>query len=599
MSSSSRPNPKAGPSVARRPAVWQGALAGLASGAAGLGVAELIAGLIKGAPSLVTAVGTMIIALQPAGAKELMVNLFGTNDKLALNVAVLVVALLVAALTGVLAARRFENGMWLFGGFGALSAFAAFQDPLTSKLFAIVVPVVAVGVGLAALHFLLGLVPGSSVAVAAEASRQTGPSSRDSTVDLEERPVWRPSSGKAARRSAAAQAGARARSAPGQPGSAKARPAGTADVAATSMSLEWTRRRFLIASAGTLGGAVIVGGIGRSLVNDQHPTGIVSTTKLPAVLNPVPPLTSSESFTIPGITPIVMPNDSFYKIDTTLLTPQVDANGWQVDVKGMVDHPLSFTYDELLAMPLFEQYVTIACVSNDVASDNQPGLNLVGNALWTGVRLKDVLNMAGIQAGATQVVGRSVDDFTVGFPTDWAMAEGREPMIAVGMNRVPLPAEHGFPARLIVPGLFGYVSATKWLASIELTTREAVDGYWIPLGWAKDGPILTQSRIDVPAGGSNLAAGRVNLAGVAWAPDRGIEGVEVKIDNGAWQPAEISQPISKATWVQWLLPWTAVAGPHSIEVRATDGTGTIQTDQVSDPAPDGARGHHRITVTVG
>lgn len=609
MSSSSNqvvgiPDVRSGASVAHGPAAWQGALAGLASGAAALGVAELIAGLVRGAPSLVTTVGTMIIALQPAGAKELMVNLFGTNDKLALNLSVLVVALLVATLTGVLASRHFENGVWIFGGFGVLSAFAAFQDPLTSKLFAIVVPLLAVGVGLAALRGLLGLVPGSSIAVAAEAAGRTGSTTRRSTVDLDERPLWRPSSGKAARRAAAAQAGSRAPSKAGQPNTGKLnaaqpRPAGTARAAATSSSPEWTRRRFLIASAGTFGGAVIAGGVGRSLVNAQHPTGVVSTSKLPAVLNPVPPLTSTESFTVPGITPIVVPNDAFYKIDTTLLTPQVDANGWQVDVKGMVDHPLSFTYDELLAMPLFEQYVTIACVSNDVAHDNEPGLNLVGNALWTGVRLKDVLNMAGIQAGATQVVGRSVDDFTVGFPTDWAMAEGREPMIAVGMNRVPLPAEHGFPARLIVPGLFGYVSATKWLASIELTTRDAVDGYWIPLGWAKDGPILTQSRIDVPAGGSNLAAGRINLAGVAWAPDRGIKGVEVKIDNGSWQPAEISQPISKATWVQWLMPWTAVAGPHSIEVRTTDGTGTVQTDQISLPAPDGARGHHRITVTVG
>ncbi|MGH2511326.1 MAG: molybdopterin-dependent oxidoreductase, partial [Candidatus Limnocylindrales bacterium] len=382
-------------------------------------------------------------------------------------------------------------------------------------------------------------------------------------------------------------------------GSTGAAGQGSANAAASSTSPEWTRRRFLIASAGTLGGAVVVGGIGRSLINDQHPTGVVSTSKLPAVLDPVPPLTTSESFIVPGITPIVMPNDQFYKIDTTLLTPQVDANAWQLDVKGMVDHPLSYTYDELLALPLFEQYVTIACVSNNVGQDNQVGYNLVGNALWTGVRLKDVLASAGIQAGATQIVGRSVDDFTVGFPTDWALAEGREPMIAVGMNGVPLPADHGFPARLIVPGLFGYVSATKWLASIELTTEAAVDGYWIPLGWAKYGPILTQSRIDVPAGGSNLPVGRVNLAGVAWAPDRGIAGVEVKIDAGAWQAAEISQPISKATWVQWLLPWSAVAGPHSIEVRATDGTGTVQTSDTSDPAPDGARGHHRITVTVG
>ena len=209
-------------------------------------------------------------------------------------------------------------------------------------------------------------------------------------------------------------------------------------------------------------------------------------------------------------------NDDFYKIDTTLLVPRVDPAGWKLEVTGMVDHPLTFTYDELLAMPLYEQYVTIACVSNQV------GDHLVGNALWTGVRLKDVLESAGVQAGATQIVGRSVDGFTVGFPTSWAMAPEREPMIAVGMNRQPLPANHGFPARLIVPGLYGYVSATKWLAEIQLTTREAVDGYWVPLGWAKDGPILTQSRIDVPTDGASVSSGVLNVAGVAWAPDRGV-----------------------------------------------------------------------------
>lgn len=192
-----------------------------------------------------------------------------------------------------------------------------------------------------------------------------------------------------------------------------------------------------------------------------------------------------------------------------------------------------------------------------------------------------------------------MDDFTVGFPTDWAMAPEREPMIVLGMNREPLPTEHGFPARLIVPGLYGYVSATKWLSAIELTTREAVDGYWIPLGWAKDGPILTQSRIDVPANGDSVPAGTITVAGVAWAPDRGIAKVEVRIDDGSWEPAAISRPISKATWVQWELQWAATSGQHRIEVRATDGTGDVQTADVSDPAPDGARGHHRITVTVG
>jgi DMSO/TMAO reductase YedYZ molybdopterin-dependent catalytic subunit len=319
----------------------------------------------------------------------------------------------------------------------------------------------------------------------------------------------------------------------------------------------------------------------------------VSSSKIPAPLVTVPALAADQSFTTAGLTPIVVPNGSFYKIDTTLLVPRVDPATWKLDVTGMVAHPLTFTYDELLAMPLFEQYVTIACVSNKV------GDHLVGNALWTGVRLKDVLESAGVQAGATQIVGRSVDGFTVGFPTSWAMAPGREPMIAVGMNREPLPADHGFPARLIVPGLYGYVSATKWLSEIQLTTREAVDGYWVPLGWAKDAPILTQSRIDVPAGGASVAAGPVIVGGVAWAPDRGIRAVEVKIDDGAWQAATISRPISNATWVQWTLPWTAPSGQHSIEVRATDDTGDVQTDQLSDPAPDGARGHHRIFVSVG
>jgi DMSO/TMAO reductase YedYZ molybdopterin-dependent catalytic subunit len=582
--------PGIGARFARRwQASWPPALAGLAAGAVAIAAGEVIAGVIRDAPSLVTVVGSLVIALQPSGAKELMVTFFGTNDKLVLNLAVLVIALVIALVSGIIAGRRFQNGAWIFVGFGIVAAFAAYQEPLTSRVFAIVVPILAVAVGLAVLWGLLALVPGSSVAEGRRTSR--------SSNDPDERPVWGPMDSPAARRAAIVQTAA-SRSVPNRRQRKGSRPKATAREAAISTSPEWTRRRFLIASASTLGTAVVAGAVGRNLVNGQHPTGVVSTSRLPTVLNPVPPLTSTESFTITGLTPIVMPNNQFYKIDTTLLTPQVDANAWQLDVKGMVNHPLSFTYDELLAMPLFEQYVTIACVSNDVAQDNQPGLDLVGNALWTGVRLKDVLNNAGIQAGATQVVGRSVDDFTVGFPTDWAMAEGREPMIAVGMNGVPLPADHGFPARLIVPGLFGYVSATKWLASIELTTREAVDGYWIPLGWAKDGPILTQSRIDVPQGGSNLPAGRVNLAGVAWAPDRGVAAVEVSIDAGPWQPAQVSQPISKATWVQWLLPWSATHGPHSIEVRATDGTGVVQTASASEPAPDGARGHHRITVSV-
>ncbi len=515
------------------PAGW---LAPAAAGALGAGVAiavsELGAGLVPGAPSLVTAIGSLVISLQPPGAKELMVNLFGTNDKVALNILVLVVALVVAALAGILAARRRWLGVAIFVAFGILAAAAGLRDPLSAPALAVANAVVAVVAGLAALLGLLGL---------------------------------------------AAASGARGAS---------------DDPVAAFPSPEWTRRRFLIASAGTLGGVIVAGSAGRSLIDTHHADEIVSSSKIPAAFLPVPPLAADQALAIPGITPIVIPNDDFYKIDTTLLVPRVDPATWKLDVTGMIANPLSFTYDELLAMPLYEQYVTIACVSNRV------GDHLVGNALWTGVRLKDVLESAGVQPGATQIVGRSVDGFTVGFPTSWAMAPEREPMIAVGMNRQPLPANHGFPARLIVPGLYGYVSATKWLAEIQLTTREAVDGYWVPLGWAKDGPILTQSRIDIPADGASVPSGVVNIAGVAWAPDRGITRVEVRVDNGPWQAARISRPISSATWVQWTLPWTTTPGAHNLEVRATDGTGNVQTDQVSDPAPDGARGHHRILVMV-
>jgi hypothetical protein len=272
------------------------------------------------------------------------------------------------------------------------------------------------------------------------------------------------------------------------------------------------------------------------------------------------------------------------------LTPAVAT--WKLTVKGLVNQEVTFTYDELKALGLFEQYVTIACVSNRVGED------LVGNAKWTGVHLRDVLAKAGVRPEATQIVGRSVDGFTVGFPTEWIMNNSRDAMVAIGMNDALLPAEHGYPARLIVPGLFGYVSATKWLSEIELTTLEAFDAYWIPLGWSKFGPILTQSRIDVPGNGANLKAGLVTVAGVAWAPDRGISKVEIRIDEGDWQPAVLSAAISKATWVQWRVDWTATSGSHRIEVRATDGTGEIQTSDTTPPAPDGARGHHHVTVSV-
>jgi DMSO/TMAO reductase YedYZ molybdopterin-dependent catalytic subunit len=333
--------------------------------------------------------------------------------------------------------------------------------------------------------------------------------------------------------------------------------------------------------------------VGRTLLERGRQGAIAQAGTLPQPTTTAPPPPGGAELAVDGITPLVTPNEEFYRIDTALLVPRPDIDTWRLRVIGMVDRELELTYDELVAMPLVEQYVTIACVSNEV------GGNLVGNALWRGVRLKELLEQAGVDPDATQIVGRSVDNFTVGFPTGYALADDREPLVAVGMNGEPLPVDHGFPARLIVPGLFGYVSATKWLTEIELTTWEGFDAYWVPLGWSKEGPILTQSRIDVPRHGARLDAGTVTIAGVAWAPDRGVSAVEVQVDDDGWAPATISAPISDATWVQFAHTWEATAGDHRLRVGATDGNGEVQTDQRTEPAPDGSRGHHAIEVSIG
>jgi DMSO/TMAO reductase YedYZ molybdopterin-dependent catalytic subunit len=294
---------------------------------------------------------------------------------------------------------------------------------------------------------------------------------------------------------------------------------------------------------------------------------------------------------VEGLTSYITPNDDFYRIDTALVVPQVDSDSWTLRIDGMVERPYELNFDELLAMSTLEETVTLSCVSNEV------GGSLVGNARWQGVRLADLLDRAGVQPDATQIVGKSVDGFTAGFPTEAAF-DGRVAMVAVGMNGEPLPVRHGFPARLVVAGLYGYVSATKWLREIRLTRWDDFDGYWIPRGWSKDAPVKTQSRIDVPRAGAELGSGMTSIAGVAWAPSRGIETVEVQVDDGAWQEARLGDVLSDNTWVQWVLDWNATPGRHTLRVRATDGTGEIQTADVVRPDPDGATGWHTRRVDV-
>jgi DMSO/TMAO reductase YedYZ molybdopterin-dependent catalytic subunit len=356
-----------------------------------------------------------------------------------------------------------------------------------------------------------------------------------------------------------------------------------------------SRRRLVIGLGAVVGVAALSGAIGRALVDRS--TRTVSgraDVVLPTAAEPLAAVPEAAELGVEGLSQVITPNEVFYRIDTAFLgVPRVEIEDWALSIEGRVDRPYTISYVDLLDMPLIERDVTLSCVSNEVGGD------LVGNARWLGVHLADVLDRAGVSDGAEQVVGRSVDDFTVGFPVE-AVYDGRDALVAVGMNGDPLPLEHGFPARLVVAGLYGYVSATKWLSSIELTGWDEFDAYWVPRGWAKEAPIKTQSRIDTPTNRSALEPGMHSVAGVAWAPHRGISKVEVKLgDDADWVEARLSEPLSDNCWRQWVVDWDATAGTHRVQVRATDGEGEVQTDQARPPAPDGATGWHTIQVSVG
>ena len=350
------------------------------------------------------------------------------------------------------------------------------------------------------------------------------------------------------------------------------------------------RRQFL-AVAGAAGAfAAAVGLMGRSLGLSRTVEAARADVVLPEVTGGTRPTAADAGLDVEGITPRVTPNADFYRIDTALTVPQVDPTGWTLTIDGMVDEPLELTFAELLALPLVEREVTIACVSNEVGGD------LVGNARWLGVPLRSLLRQVGVQDGATQIMGHSVDGFTAGFPTE-LLDDDRPALVALGMNGEPLPIEHGFPARLIIGGIYGYVSATKWLSRIELTTLDAADGYWIPRGWSKEAPIKTQTRIDTPRS-SDQATGSVPVAGVAWAPTRGIAKVEVQVDDGPWEEARLGPGTSDDTWRQWVYDWRPTPGRYRLRARATDGEGETQTEDSAPPAPDGATGYPTRIVTV-
>ena len=360
-----------------------------------------------------------------------------------------------------------------------------------------------------------------------------------------------------------------------------------------SMSLERPEREVSRRNLFKIGGGVVAATIlGSATYKYLHRNASVQLDRLgitlPKALKPLPAAPEDPAMGIEKLSTLFTPNDKFFIIDNAIVVPQVDTATWKLTIDGMVKNPITLTYDELTARPIIEVDDTIACVSNWV------GGPYVGNARWLGVRLDDLINEASPTQDADQIMSYSVDDFSAGFPT--AALDGRDAIIAIGMNGEALPIKNGFPARLIVPGLYGYVSATKWLSRLELTRFDLKEGYWISRGWSKFAPIKMQSRIDTPYVEETFPAGKRAIAGVAWAHNVGIQKVEVKINLDQWREAHLGPELNNSTWRQWWIDWDAKPGKHKIQVRATNKKGEIQTSVKKDVLPNGAQGWHTINV---
>ncbi len=507
----------------QRPGRLLSAAVGIASGAAALAVAELVAALGTTTRSPILDVGDRVIDLVPPWLKNAAIELFGTNDKAALLVGIGITLAVYSAAVGIVAMRhRLLPGIVGILGFGALGAAAAL---LAGRGPASVLPA------------SIGALAGAGVLIMLHRLWFRGQTDHVVRIASED------------------------------------------------------RRRFLVGLGATFLTAGLTAGAVRLSAADAATSPVATAGSLPPVPRPLSPVSAGADLGVPGLSPFITPNDEFYRIDTALSVPRVSIEDFSLRIFGMVDRELTLSYADLIARAQIESDITLTCVSNEV------GGQLVGNARWQGIRLDALLEEAGVQRDADQVVGRSVDNYTCGFPIA-AATDGRDAMVAIGMNGEPLPLVHGFPARLVVPGLYGYVSATKWLKEIEITTFEAFDHYWARREWSAQAPIKTQSRIDTPGPLVTLATGPATIAGVAWAQTRGIAKVEVQIDDGPWQEAELGVEVANTTWRQWRLRWEVSSGRHTITCRATDATGELQAEERATPMPDGATGWHSI-VAIG
>ena len=539
------------PTLSKRSTTALGAVAGVVAAIVALGVAELIAGIRQQWRSPVIDVGDRVIDNVPPFVKDFAIETFGTNDKPALLLGIGATLLICAAVIGALAfRRRIEIGLVGIGVFGLIGALAATSNRAGGSIDDAVPTLVGAAAGAASLWFAHRV---CRPLIAGVPSADTAPPS-DPTGARQPSPTDTPRA---------------------------------------------TRRELLVRTGGVLAALAFVGAgagaVGRTIRSRFSATESRLNVALPPASNTVAAVPAGVTVGVEGVAPFITPNADFYRIDTALTVPQVPTESYELRVTGMVDRELRFSFDDLLRREVVEHDITLTCVSNTIGGE------LIGNARWTGVRLDELLAEAGVQAGANQVVGRSIDGYTCGFPIE-AATDGRNALVAFGMNGEPLPLEHGFPVRLIVPGLYGYISATKWLTEIELTTFEDFEQYWVPRGYAGRAPIKLMSRIDSVDGLGTLtrnADGTAAIGGVAWAQTRGISAVEVQLEDGPWQPCELGEALNDDTWRQWAFRWTPRAtGRTSIRCRAIDGDGVIQTAERSEPLPNGASGHHQIVVFV-
>ncbi|WP_221459630.1 molybdopterin-dependent oxidoreductase [Amycolatopsis jiangsuensis] len=353
-----------------------------------------------------------------------------------------------------------------------------------------------------------------------------------------------------------------------------------------------TRRQVLQRGAGVAVGTGVAAVVGEVVAGSGNAAGSRAAIGPLVPARKAPPLPPDADFVKLGSPPFITPNKDFYRIDTAFVVPQVRAEEWQLKIHGMVDKEVTLSYADIRNRPLVERTVTLTCVSNEIGGD------LISTANFIGVDLSELLDEAGVRHGAQQMYATSVDGFTCGTPANVALDPERGAMLAIGMNGEPLPVEHGFPARIVIPGLYGFVSATKWVTDLEFTTWDERQSYWLQRGWAEQAPIKTESRIDTPAAGASVAAGTVRIAGTAWAQHVGIQRVEVRLDQGPWQQATLSAEVNKDTWRMWWAEVPAPSGGHTVTVRATDQSGYTQTDHPADPVPDGASGWHSVSFTA-